>query len=183
MARHPSQASRALQLVGGAPVILKVMKGTQGVGVILAETEQILQQVMETFWSMRLTILIQEFIEESEGRDIRALVVGNRVVAAMRRHARLGEFRSNMHRGGIGVAVNLSPAYAQAAVRACRVMGLRMAGVDILESRNGPKVIEVNSSPGLEGLERSTRRDIARSVIEYAVGLARRRARRARKAG
>ena len=181
MARHPSQASQALALVGGAPVILKLMKGTQGVGVILAETEQIVQQVMETFWSMRLTVLIQEFVEESEGRDVRALVVGRRVVSAMRRHARLGEFRSNVHRGGIGVAVQLPPAHARVAVRACRAMGLQVAGVDLLESREGPRVIEVNSSPGFEGIEQCTGTDVARQVVEYAVAWGRRSRRKAGK--
>jgi len=166
MARHPSQAQQALALVGGAPVILKLMKGTQGVGVILAETEQIVQQVMETFWSMRLTVLIQEFVEESEGRDIRALVVGRRVVSAMRRHARLGEFRSNVHRG---------------AIRACRAMGLEVAGVDMLESREGPRVIEVNSSPGFEGIEQCTGNDVARKVVEHAIARGRRQRRKAGK--
>jgi ribosomal protein S6--L-glutamate ligase len=177
MARHPSQIGRALELVGGAPAILKLMKGTQGIGVILAKTEQIVQQVMETFWSMRLNVLIQEFIEESEGRDIRALIVGNRVITAMRRHARPGEFRSNVHRGGTGFAVALAPAYRRAAVRAARAMGLNMAGVDMLETSEGPKVIEVNSTPGFENLELCTGSDVARQVIEYALGLARRRRR------
>jgi ribosomal protein S6--L-glutamate ligase len=175
MARHPLQIARALELVGGTPAILKLMKGTQGKGVILAETEQIAQQVMETFWSMRINVLIQEFIEESEGRDVRALIVGNRVIAAMRRHARVGEFRSNVHRGGTGVAVDLPPEYRRTAVRACRAMELNVAGVDMLETSEGPKVIEVNSTPGFENLELCTGLDVARQVIEYAVGLARRR--------
>lgn len=181
MARHPSQVRQSLALVGGAPVILKLMKGTQGVGVILAKTEQMVQQVMETFWSLRLTVLIQEFVEESEGRDVRAVVVGRRVISAMRRHARLGEFRSNVHRGGMGVAVELQPAHARIAIRACRAMGLQVAGVDMLESREGPIVIEVNSSPGFEGIERCTGIDVARQVVEYAVGQGRRKRQRAGK--
>ncbi len=183
MARHPSQARQALTFVGGAPVILKLMKGTQGIGVILAETEQMVQQVMETFWGMKLTVLMQEFVEESEGRDIRALVVGRRVVSAMRRHARLGEFRSNVHRGGVGVSVDLPPAHARVAVLASRSLGLQVAGVDMLESRDGPRVIEVNSSPGFEGLEHYTGVDVARIMIEYAMRHARRGRRRAREAG
>ncbi len=180
MARHPSQVRAALAIVGGPPAILKLVRGTQGIGVILAETEQMMQQVLETFWSLGMTILIQEFIEESEGRDVRALVVGQRVVAAMRRQARVGEFRSNVHRGGTGVAVDLPGEYAAAALRATRVMGLQVSGVDMLESRHGPKVMEINSTPGFEGLERCSGADIAAAIVEYAVSFARRRHRRAR---
>ena len=183
MARHPSQVRAALEIVGGPPAILKLVRGTQGIGVILAETEQMMQQVLETFWSLGMKILIQEFIEESEGRDVRALVVGPRVVAAMRRQARVGEFRSNVHRGGTGVAVDLPEAYKATALRATRVMGLQVAGVDMLESREGPKVVEVNSSPGFEGLERCTGTDVASAIIDYAVSFARRRPRRTITAG
>jgi ribosomal protein S6--L-glutamate ligase len=172
--RHPSQVGEALAIVGGPPAILKLVRGTHGVGVILAETDQMMQQVLETFWSLGMQILVQEFIEESEGRDVRAFVVGRRVIAGMRRQARVGEFRSNVHRGGTGVAVDLSPAYRAAALRATRVLGLRVAGVDMLESRTGPKVVEVNSSPGFEGLERCSGVDVAGAIIEYAASFARR---------
>lgn len=181
MARDPSQIHRALEMVGGPPAIIKVLKGTQGIGVILAETEQVAQTIVETFASLGMNILIQEFIEESEGRDIRALVVGGRVVTAMRRQARLGEFRSNVHRGATGVAIELAGEYQQAALRATEVMGLQVAGVDLLESSAGPKVIEINSSPGFEGLERCSGSDIAGAIIEYAAVFARRRPSRARK--
>ncbi|MFQ5878135.1 MAG: RimK family alpha-L-glutamate ligase [Acidobacteriota bacterium] len=177
VARHPSQARRALEFVGGAPAIVKLLKGTQGIGVVLAETEQIVMQVMETFWRLGMNVLIQEFVEESEGRDIRALVIGDRVACAMRRQARLGEFRSNVHRGGTGVAVDLPAEYAGVAIRAARTVGLRLAGVDMLESKQGPKVMEVNSSPGLERLEACCGVDVAGAVVEYAAGLARRRRR------
>lgn len=178
MARHPSQVPRALEIVGGPPAILKLVRGTQGIGVILAETEQTAQQVMETLWSLGMTVLVQEFIEESEGRDVRVIVVGPRAVAAMRRQARVGEFRSNVHRGGAAVALDLPEAFAQAAVRACRALRLQVAGVDLLESKHGPKVLEVNSSPGLEGIEKATGLDVASAIVEYAVAFGRRAARR-----
>jgi len=176
VAREPHQIGPALEAVGGPPVVLKLIQGTQGIGVILAETEQAVQSVLDTLWSLGKTILIQEFVAESEGKDIRALVVGNRVVTAMRRQARFGEFRSNIHRGGDGAIVELDEDYKRAAVQATQVVGLRVAGVDLLESREGPKVLEINSSPGFEGLERATGLDIARSILEYAVRYARRKA-------
>ena len=172
MARSPSQIGRALEAVGGPPVILKLIQGSQGVGVMLAETLPQLEAILDTLWGLGQNILIQEFIAESRGRDIRALVVGGSVVGAMRRIARLGEFRSNIHRGGAGRIVDLSVEYAQVAVRACNVMGLQVAGVDMLASRAGPKVIEINSSPGFEGLEQATRKDIAREILEYATAYA-----------
>lgn len=180
MMRHPSQVDKALETVGGPPAILKLIRGTQGIGVVLAETEQVARQILETFWGLGMNILVQEFIEESEGRDIRALVVGNRVVAAMRRQARIGEIRSNVHRGASGVPVRLPDTYSRAAVRAVRAMNLRFAGVDLLESRDGPKVMEINLTPGLEGLERCTGADLASTVIEYTVAFARRSWRRRR---
>ncbi len=178
MARHPSQIRRALEIVGGPPAILKLLRGTQGVGIILAETEQVAQQVLETFWALGMNILVQEFVEESEGRDVRALVIGNRVVAAMRRQARLGEFRSNVHRGATGTAVRLPASYSRVALRAARIMRLQFAGIDMLESHHGPRVLEVNSSPGLEGLETCSGVDLAGAVVEYAIAFARRRCRR-----
>lgn len=176
MARSPSQIGRALEAVGGPPVILKLIQGSQGVGVMLAETQPQLEAILDTLWGLGQNILIQEFIAESRGRDIRALVVGGRVVGAMRRVARLGEFRSNIHRGGEGRVVTLSEEYREVAARSCEVMGLQVAGVDMLESTTGPKVIEVNSSPGFEGLEEATRTDIAREILEYACAYARARA-------
>lgn len=178
MVSDPSQIHRALAIVGGPPAVLKVVKGTQGIGVILAETEQAALTVLETFWNLGMNILVQEFIEESEGRDIRALVVGDRVVTAMRRQAGIGEFRSNVHRGGTGTVVDLPESYRTAALEATRVMELQLAGVDMLESQIGPKVLEINSSPGFEGLERWTGVDIASAIIEYAVGFARAHRRR-----
>jgi len=172
MARAPSQIARALDAVGGPPVILKLIQGSQGVGVMLAETQPQLEAILDTLWGLGQNILIQEFIAESRGRDIRALVVGGRVVGAMRRIARLGEFRSNIHRGGAGRIIELSEEYTQVAVRACEVMGLQVAGVDMLESKTGPKVIEINSSPGFEGLEQATRADIAREILEYSCAYA-----------
>ncbi len=173
VAREPHQIGAALAAVGGPPVVLKLIQGTQGIGVILAETEQAVQSVLDTLWSLGQTILIQEFVAESEGRDIRALVIGNRVVTAMRRQARFGEFRSNIHRGAGGSIVELDEEYRRAAVQATQVMGLRLAGVDLLESREGPKVMEINSSPGFEGLERATGLDIAKAILHYAVRFAR----------
>jgi len=174
MAREPHQIGPALEAVGGPPVVLKLIRGTQGIGVILAETEQAVLSVLDTLWSLGQSILIQEFISESEGKDIRALVVGNRVVTAMRRQARFGEFRSNIHRGGGGTIVDLDDDYRRAAVQATQVLGLQVAGVDLLESHEGPKVMEINSSVGFEGLEKATGLDIARIILEYAVRYARR---------
>jgi len=179
MASDPTQIHRALEIVGGPPAVLKVVKGTQGIGVILAETEQAALTVLETFWNLGMNILVQEFIEESEGRDVRAFVVGDRVVTAMRRQASIGEFRSNVHRGGTGMVVELEESYRRAALEATRVMRLQVAGVDMLESKSGPKVVEINSSPGFEGLERATGSDIALAIIEYAVAFARSKKRKA----
>jgi ribosomal protein S6--L-glutamate ligase len=166
--RDPDQVALAVELVGGCPAITKLTQGTQGVGVMIAESVKSLEAMLETFWAMGQDIIIQEFIRESRGKDIRAFVIGNRVVGAMRRQAKVGEFRSNIHRGGVGRPVNLDPDYEKAALMATRVMGLQVAGVDILEGKDGPKVIEVNASPGFEGLERATGRNVARQFIEYA---------------
>ena len=175
MARGPSHLRTALEVVGGPPVVLKLVKGTQGIGVMLAESEAALESILHTLWHLGHDILVQEFIVESRGRDIRALVVGDRVVAAMKRTARVGDFRSNLHRGGSGRAFRLPQAYERAALESARIMGLHVAGVDMLESRTGPKVIEINSSPGFEGLERATGVDVARAVVEYASAHARSR--------
>jgi ribosomal protein S6--L-glutamate ligase len=157
----------AIDRVGGAPVIIKVLEGTQGVGVILADTHSVAMAIVETLQSARQNVLIQKFVSESKGRDIRAFVVGDRVVAAMRRIGTTGEFRSNLHRGGRSEKVTLTPEFERAAVRAAQILGLRVAGVDILEAEVGPQVMEVNSSPGLEGIETVTQSDVAGAVIEY----------------
>ncbi len=157
----------AIELVGGAPVVLKLLEGTQGIGVILAPDTQVAEAIIETLQSTSQHVLIQQFIAESRGRDIRALVVGDRVVAAMRRTAHGDEFRSNVHRGGSVEAVELSKAFEETAVRAAQIMGLKVAGVDMLEGNDGPLVMEVNSSPGIEGIERATELDVAGSIIDF----------------
>jgi ribosomal protein S6--L-glutamate ligase len=158
--------------VGGLPAILKLIQGTQGVGVMIAHSVAEVESILGTLWDLGQEILLQEFVSESRGRDIRALVVGDRVVGAMRREARRGEFRSNLHRGGFGTAIELPADYAEAAVRAARVVGLDVAGVDLLESSEGPKVVELNSSPGFEGLERATGLDIAGEIVAFAAQVA-----------
>ena len=157
----------AIERVGGAPVIIKLIEGTQGIGVLLAETTKAAESIIELLQSQRQNVLIQKFVAESKGKDIRAFVVGDRVVAAMRRVAQGQEFRSNVHRGGVAEAVELTDEYADTAVRAAQITGLRIAGVDMLESKTGPQIMEVNSSPGLEGIEKCTGLDIAGAVIDY----------------
>jgi ribosomal protein S6--L-glutamate ligase len=157
----------AIQRVGGAPVIIKLLEGTQGVGVILAETQKVAEAIIETLQSAKQNVLVQKFVAESKGKDVRAFVVGDQVVAAMRRTAQGQEFRSNVHRGGVAEMVDLDDEYRETAVRAAHVLGLRVAGVDMLESTEGPQVMEVNSSPGLEGIEAASGMDIAGRVVEY----------------
>lgn len=157
----------AIERVGGAPVIIKLIEGTQGIGVLLAETEKSAEAIIELLQSQKQSVLIQKFVSESKGRDIRAFVVGDRVVGAMRRVAQGQEFRSNVHRGGLTEKVELDESYCETAIRAAQIMGLRVAGVDMLESKEGPQIMEVNSSPGLEGIERCTQLDIAGAVIDY----------------
>lgn len=173
VARNPRNIAKAIELVDGTPVILKLLQGTQGVGVMIAESRQAVESVLDTLWGLGQNILIQQFVAESKGRDIRALVLGDRVVAAMERRARTGEFRSNIHRGGEGEIVKLDARYTRAAVEATRVVGLQIAGVDMLVSKDGPKVMEINSSPGFEGLEKATHRDVARLVIDFTAEFAR----------
>jgi ribosomal protein S6--L-glutamate ligase len=165
--RDRSDVLPAIERVGGAPVIIKLIEGTQGVGVILADSSKVAQAIVETLQSTKQNVLIQKFVSESRGRDIRAFVVGDRVVAAMRRTAQGDEFRSNVHRGGVVDPVDLEPAFEEAAVRAAQIMGLRVAGVDMLEGADGPKIMEINSSPGLEGIEAATKRDVAGEIIDY----------------
>lgn len=157
----------AIERLGGAPVVIKLLEGTQGVGVILADTIKVAQAIIETLQSAKQNVLIQKFVKESRGRDIRAFVVGGRVVAAMRRVAQGDEFRSNVHRGGTTEPVQLELEYERTAIRAAQIMGLRVAGVDMLESDDGPQVMEVNSSPGLEGIERTTGVDVAGAIVEH----------------
>lgn len=157
----------AIERLGGAPVIIKLLEGTQGIGVLLAESVNSAEAIIELLQSQKQNVLIQKFVAESKGRDIRAFVVGDRVVAAMRRVAQGQEFRSNVHRGGLTEVVTLDEAYSETAVRAAQIMGLRVAGVDMLEGKDGPLIMEVNSSPGLEGIETCTQLDIAGAVVDY----------------
>jgi ribosomal protein S6--L-glutamate ligase len=148
-------------------VVIKLLEGTQGIGVVLAETQKAAESVIEAFMGLKANILVQEYIREAGGADIRCLVVGDKVVAAMKRQAKEGEFRSNLHRGGSASLVKISPEERSTAVRAARVMGLNVAGVDILRSNHGSVVMEVNSSPGLEGIEQATGKDVAGIIIEF----------------
>lgn len=165
--RNRADVRPAIERVGGAPVVIKLLEGTQGIGVILAPQVKVAEAIIETLHSTNQNVLIQRFIAESRGSDIRALVVGDRVVAAMRRTALGDEFRSNVHRGGSVEAVELSADYERLAVRSAQIMGLRVAGVDMLESDGGPLVMEVNSSPGLQGIEQATKLDVAGAIIDY----------------
>jgi len=157
----------AIQRVGGAPVVIKLIEGTQGIGVLLAESTKAAEAIIELLQSQKQNVLVQKFVAESKGKDIRALVIGDQVVAAMRRVAQGQEFRSNVHRGGVAEAVNLTDQYRETAVRASQILGLRIAGVDMLEGKDGPQIMEVNSSPGLEGIEGCTGLDIAGAIIDY----------------
>jgi len=165
--RSPADVQPAIRRIGGAPVVIKLLQGTQGVGVILAENEGVAEAIVETMHSTKQKVLVQKFVAESKGRDIRAFVVGDRVVASMRRVARGNEYRSNVHRGARTEMVQLSEEDQRVAVRAAQLMGLRVAGVDMLESKTGPMIMEVNSSPGLEGIERCSQLDIAGLIIDY----------------
>ncbi len=157
----------AIERVGGAPVVIKLIEGTQGIGVLLAESINAAESIIELLQSQKQNVLVQKFVAESKGKDIRALVVGDRVVAAMRRVAQGQEFRSNVHRGGIAEAVELDDQYVETAVRAAQILGLQVAGVDMLEGKNGPQIMEVNSSPGLEGIESCTGLDVAGAIVDY----------------
>ena len=165
--RNRADVRPAIERVGGAPVVIKLLEGTQGIGVILAPEVKVAEAIIETLHSTNQNVLIQRFVAESRGKDIRALVVGDRVVAAMRRSAVGDEFRSNVHRGGTTEAVPIDPAFEEAAVRSAQIMGLKVAGVDMLEGEDGPLVMEVNSSPGLEGIETATRLDVAGAIIDH----------------
>lgn len=175
MCRYRDEVEGAVRMVGGLPCIIKLIQGTQGVGVMIANTQTEVEGMLDTLWTLGQEILLQELVAESRGKDVRALVIGDRVVAAMRRTARAGDFRSNIHRGGVAEAIVLEREYAEAAVKAARVMGLEVAGVDMLEARTGPKIMEVNSSPGFEGLEAASGIDIATAYVQHAVQYARSR--------
>lgn len=164
--RQADHVQDCIERVGGPPVVVKLLQGTQGIGVVLAESTRAASSVVEAFHGLDQNILIQQFIKEAKGADIRALVVGRKVVAAIKRQAVSGEFRSNLHRGGSATKIRLSPECRRTALAAARVLGLRVAGVDMLESRQGPMIMEVNSSPGLEGVTRATGVDVAGAIIE-----------------
>lgn len=166
-AHDPKQTEEVLELAGGAPVVIKLLEGTQGIGVVLADTKRSAKSVVEAFRGAGVNILLQEFIKEAGGTDIRAIVVGGKVVAAMKRTGAEGDFRSNLHRGGSAEVIKLSPEERSTAVRSAKAMGLNVCGVDMLRANHGPVVMEVNSSPGLEGVEKATGLDIAGKIIEY----------------
>jgi ribosomal protein S6--L-glutamate ligase len=166
-ARTSRNVQGLIDIVGGAPLVVKLLEGTQGVGVVLAETCKAAESVIGAFQQLDANILVQEFITEARGSDVRALVIGDKVVAAMLRQAPEGEFRSNLHRGGRAMLTKLSPVERMTAVRSAKALGLRVAGVDLLRSNRGPVVMEVNSSPGLEGIEKATGKDVAGAIIAY----------------
>ncbi len=166
-AHDPKHTEEVLKLAGGAPTVIKVLEGTQGIGVVLADTNRSAKSVIEAFRGANMNILVQEFIKEAGGTDIRAFVVGGRVIAAMQRSGAEGEFRSNLHRGGSAKVVKLTPEERSTAVRSAKAMGLNVCGVDMLRSNHGPVVMEVNSSPGLEGIEQATGLDVAGKIIEF----------------
>lgn len=165
--RQPDHLKACIDHVDGPPVVVKLLEGAQGIGVVLAETAMTASSVIDAFHGLDQNILIQKFIREANGSDIRAVVVGRKVVGAMRRQAVAGEFRSNLHRGGKAKSVRLSPEYRKTALAAARVLGLRVAGVDLIESSEGPMVMEVNSSPGLEGIKKATGVDVAGAIIDF----------------
>ena len=166
-ANSPDDTQDLLKFVGGAPVVIKLLEGTQGVGVVLAETNKAAESVIEAFSGLKANFMVQEFIKEAGGADIRCLVIGDKVVASMKRQGREGEFRSNLHRGGSASLIKITPEERSTAVRSAKVMGLNVAGVDLLRSNHGPVVMEVNSSPGLEGIENATQKDVAGMIIEF----------------
>lgn len=166
-AHHTEATGELIKMCGGAPLVIKLLEGTQGVGVVLAETANAAESVIEAFKGLNANILVQEFIKEADGADIRCIVVGGKVVASMKRQGAAGEFRSNLHRGGSSAKVKISSAERVVAISAAKAMGLNVAGVDLLRSNHGPVVMEVNSSPGLEGIEQSSKKDVAGMIIEF----------------
>jgi ribosomal protein S6--L-glutamate ligase len=166
-AQSPDDTEDLIQMVGGAPVVIKLLEGTQGKGVILAESHQSAVSTINAFKEMSVNILVQEFIQESRGTDVRCFVIGDKVVAAMKRQAKEGEFRANVHQGGKALKVKLTPQERAIAVSAAKIMGLRVAGVDLIRSDRGPLILEVNSSPGLEGVEKASQVNVAGKIIQY----------------
>ena len=166
-ANSPDDTEDLLDFVGGAPVVIKLLEGTQGVGVVLGETRNAAKSVIEAFRGLNANFMVQEFIKEAGGTDIRCFVIGDKVVASMKRTGKEGDFRSNLHRGGHAELVRITPEERSTAVRSAKIMGLNVAGVDLLRSNHGPVVMEVNSSPGLEGIENATGKDIAGMVIQF----------------
>jgi ribosomal protein S6--L-glutamate ligase len=166
-AQSPDDTEDLIRMVGGAPLVIKLLEGTQGKGVILADSHQSAVSIINAFKEMSANILVQEFIEESRGTDIRCFVIGDKVIAAMKRQAKEGEFRANVHQGGKAMKVTLSPQERAIAVGAAKTMGLKVAGVDLIRSNHGPLVLEINSSPGLEGIEKATHVNIAGKIIQY----------------
>ena len=166
-ASHPKDIDNVLEQAGGAPVVIKLLEGTQGIGVILAETRNSAKSVIEAFLGVEVNILVQEFIKEAKGADVRAFIVDGQIVGAMKRQGAEGDFRSNLHRGGVASVIELTPQEKATAIKAAKKLGLAIAGVDMLRSERGPLVMEVNSSPGLEGIEGATKVDIAGKIIEY----------------
>jgi len=166
-ARNPDDIEDVLSMVGGAPVVIKLLEGTQGIGVVLAETHKAAESVIQAFMGLSVNIMVQEFVKEAGGADIRCLVIGDKVVAAMKRQGPEGEFRSNLHRGGSAKVIKITPAERAAAIAAAKAMGLDVCGVDMLRSKRGPLIMEVNSSPGLKGIESATGKDIAGLIIEH----------------
>lgn len=166
-AHKTRQADDLIDMVGGPPVVIKLVEGTQGIGVVLAETQNTAKSMIEAFGSLNANILIQEFIAESKGEDLRCIVIGDRVVASIRRRGAPGDFRSNLHRGGHADPIKISPLERKTAVKAAKALGLNVCGVDMLRANRGPVVLEVNSSPGLEGVEKATGRDIAGAIIGF----------------
>lgn len=166
-AHSPDSVKDLLKNIGGAPVVIKLLEGTQGIGVVLAESNKAAESIIEAFMGLKANILVQEYVKEASGSDIRCLVIGDKVVAAMKRTAQAGEFRSNLHRGGSAELIKLSKQERATAIKAAKIMGLNFCGVDILQSATGPVVMEVNSSPGLEGIEAATKKDIADMVVDF----------------
>ncbi|MEM2977448.1 MAG: RimK family alpha-L-glutamate ligase [Thermoplasmata archaeon] len=173
LTRSPVMTMKSIDILGGPPVVLKMLQGTQGIGVMLAENPAAAESILETFWGLGHDIQIQTFVKEASGTDIRAFVIDGQVVASMKRESTTGEFRSNIHRGGEGRLAILSPEFEETAIKTAEVLGLKIAGIDMLESSEGPVVIEANSSPGFEGLERATHKDVARMILEFLTRYAR----------
>ena len=166
-AHDPDDIQDLIKMAGGTPLVIKLLEGTQGIGVVLAETKKAAESVIEAFMGLKANIMVQEYIKEAGGSDIRCFVVGDKVVAAIKRQAQPGEFRSNLHRGGSASLVRITPTERATAVKAAKIMGLNVAGVDLLRSERGPLVMEVNSSPGLEGIETATGKDVAGMIIGF----------------